>query len=76
MKGRYYFITYGAKRTGKPTMDYWNSVTDKTPMEFIRDEETAENSMHHPKLPNYLGFIVLSVHEITRLEYNEWRDEF
>ena len=73
MEKKYYFITYQAKRIGQPINDYWNTVIDVSPMEFImsakRSEEESERSY-------YKEFVITSVLEISYTDFQEFDGQF
>jgi len=66
VKWRYYFITYQAhNRDGSKSI--WNDVTDKNPMEFIKDIEDIENN----GTKTYNNFIIINTCKISRKEFNK-----
>tara|TARA_R110000796_G_scaffold162503_1_gene279265 strand:- start:9865 stop:10077 length:213 start_codon:yes stop_codon:yes gene_type:complete len=69
---KYYFITYQAKIRCGDNMSIWNRVIDISPMEFIKRVEKAEEEHHG----YHYSFTVCNTCEITKEEYNKYKDEF
>lgn len=71
---KYYFITYQADSTRQAGMkSEWNECTNLSPMEFVKEHEKAEQESDKPY---YRNFVVLNTCEITKEEYEKYKDEF
>jgi hypothetical protein len=70
---KYYFITYQATNS-QGSISKWNQVTDKSPMEFIKQVEEAEDQGTPYK--RYFGFVVINTCEISVEDFNKYEDEF
>jgi hypothetical protein len=70
---KYYFITYQATNS-QGSISKWNQVTDKSPMEFIKKVEEAEDQGTPYK--RYFGFVVINTCEISVEDFNKYEDEF
>jgi hypothetical protein len=70
---KYYFITYQATNS-QGSISKWNQVTDKSPMEFIKKIEAAEDQGTPYK--RYFGFVVINTCEISVEDFNKYEDEF
>jgi hypothetical protein len=69
MKKKHYFITYQAvNRQGSKSI--WNQVINTTPMVFIKAVEEAEVS------GTYYNFVVINTCEITKEDYDKFKDRF
>jgi hypothetical protein len=71
---KYYFITYQATNLESGNISKWNQVTDKSPMEFIKNVEEAEDQGTPYK--RYFGFVVINTCEISVEDFNKYKDEF
>lgn len=68
---KYYFITYQAtNRQG--SISIWNNVTNKSPMEFIKDTQKTEQNGSNA----YHNFVVLNTCEISEDEFNQFDGYF
>ena len=70
---KYYFITYQATNS-QGSISKWNQVTDKSPMEFIKQVEAAEDQ--RTPFRRYFGFVVINTCEISVEDFNKYEDEF
>ena len=70
---KYYFITYQATNS-QGSISKWNQVTDKSPMEFIKQVEEAEDQ--GTPFRRYFGFVVINTCEISVEDFNKYEDEF
>jgi len=73
-EGKYYFITYrGMSRDSDSSLSIWNTVTDLSPMAFIKkllvSESEARNSY-------YKDFVIMNTEEISKEEYLEYKGKF
>jgi hypothetical protein len=68
----YYFITYqGMNRNG--SISIWNQVTNRTPMEFIKEVERVERESTGTY---YRDFVVLNTCLISKEDYEKFHGEF
>jgi len=70
---KYYFITYQATNS-QGSISKWNQVTDKSPMEFIKEVEKGEDQ--GTPFRRYFGFVVINTCEISAEDFNKYEDEF
>jgi len=69
MKKKHYFITYQAvNRQGSKSI--WNQVINTSPMLFIKAVEEGEKS------GTYYNYVVINTCEITKEDYEKFKDRF
>ena len=64
---KYYFITYLAHRATENGTGVWNTVIDTSPMEFILQQEDDRY---------WWNYVITNVHEITKEEFDEYKNRF
>ena len=69
---KYYFITYQAT-TSANSIQSWNACIDISPMEYIKTVEKCEDNSSHPYWRN---FVITNTCEITKKEFEQFKDEF
>lgn len=66
---KHYFITYKATNRGGHK-SIWNQVIDISPMDFIKSLEELETT------GTYYDFVVINTCEITKEDYDKFKDKF
>lgn len=68
---KYYFITYQATNK-QGCKSIWNQAINVSPMDFIKDVESLEDKTN----PVYRSYVVINTCEISKQEYEKYKDEF
>jgi hypothetical protein len=68
---KYYFITYQATNK-QGTISTWSDVTNESPMDFIKRISSIEERGSR----TYNNFVVINTCEISRTEFEKFKNSF
>lgn len=68
---KYYFITYQASNR-QGGISIWNEVIATSPMKFIKNTEQENDKGSN----TYYNFVILNTCEISKKEFNKYKDNF